>query len=512
MKSPLAANASQARLTKQRFSRPEEQLSYELGKAVQELPPLYTRLLAGTISLLVFSAIAWAHFSEVEEVAVAPGELIPSTQVRPLRAIGAGSIVSVKVKEGDTVKKGQVLIERDPSLPQVNVDSLAKQSELIQQDVRRLEAERTGNITAGTQLQDELLASRLREFKDRQATAASEANRQVALLDQARVRLAKLQENLSGAKTGLENAKTNLSNAIQQRDNAIKLRAELEKNLVLAKEREQSLAPLVASGSIPRLQYLQAQEAVNQAKANITRVIGEITGRTDDITNAENKVSEASDRVSSLEKDIAAQQQEIRQAQAAFAGAKNQVQRIASERQSEILTQLNKRREELTSVSGQLQQAKKQREFETIEAPYNGTVYSVKATKGAVQAGEELMSILPEGEQLLLEVKVLNRDIGFIREGYKAKVKMATFPFQEFGTVEGTVVQISPNAIADEKLGPVFPTRIRLSKHSLSVRGKEVKFTPGMVASGEIVTRSKTVLTFIIEPVTRRFSEAFSVR
>jgi HlyD family secretion protein len=512
MKSPIVANAAQARLTKQRFARPEEQLSYELGKAVQELPPLYTRLLAATISLLVFGAIAWAYKSEVDEVAVAPGELIPSTQVRPLRAIGAGSIVSVKVKEGDTVKKGQVLIERDPSLPQTNVDSLTKQADLIQQDLRRLEAERLGNTSSGTQLQDELLVSRLREFQDRQATAAAEANRQLALLEQAKVRLARLQENRDSAKAGQENAKTNLANALLQRENAVKLQAELEKNLTLAQDREKSLAPLVASGSIPRLQYLQAQEAVNRAKAEITRVAGEITSRTDDITNAQNKVNEATDRVTSLLKDIAAQQQEIRQVQAAFQGARNQLQRIGSERKSEILTQLNKRREELTNVSGQLQQAKKQREFETIEAPYSGTVYSVKATKGAVQAGEELMSILPEGEQLLLEVKVLNRDIGFIREGMKTKVKMATFPFQEFGTVEGKVVQVSPNAIADEKLGPVFPTRISLSRHALNVRGKEVKFTPGMVASGEIVTRRKSVLTFIVEPVTRRFSEAFSVR
>jgi HlyD family secretion protein len=129
-----------------------------------------------------------------------------------------------------------------------------------------------------------------------------------------------------------------------------------------------------------------------------------------------------------------------------------------------------------------------------------------------VQSGEELLSILPDGEQLSLEVKVLNRDIGFIREGMKAKVKMATFPFQEFGTIEGTVAQVSPNAITDKDLGLVFPTRIRLNQHSIKVRGQDVAFTPGMAATGEIVTRKKSVLTFLIEPVTRRFSEAFSVR
>lgn len=123
-----------------------------------------------------------------------------------------------------------------------------------------------------------------------------------------------------------------------------------------------------------------------------------------------------------------------------------------------------------------------------------------------------MLSILPAGEDILLEVKVLNRDIGFIRPGMTAKVKMATFPFQEFGTIDGKVVQISPNAVVDKDLGLVFPTRIQLSQHSIKVRGEEVAFTPGMSANGEIVTRQKSVLTFIIEPVTRRFSEAFSVR
>jgi HlyD family secretion protein len=94
----------------------------------------------------------------------------------------------------------------------------------------------------------------------------------------------------------------------------------------------------------------------------------------------------------------------------------------------------------------------------------------------------------------------------------KAKVKMATFPFQEFGTVDGEVVTVSPNAIADRELGLVFPARIKLNKHSITVRGKQVQFTPGMAATCEIITRKKSILTFILEPVTRRFSEAFSLR
>ncbi|OUL26102.1 hemolysin D [Nostoc sp. T09] len=498
MKYSLVANATQARQTKQRFAKPDEQLSYELGKAVQELPPLYTRLLAGTISLIVFGAIAWAHFSQIDEVAIASGELIASTQVRPVTSLGGGTIIKIKVKEGDRVTRNQVLIQRDPNLKQTDVNRLAKANKLIQEDLQRLDAERTGVKTTGTKLQDELLNSRLSDYQARQAAAEAEANRQHAIMDQAKVRLTRLQENLVSAKSSFANAKTNLVNAES-------ISSKTEVNLAIAQKREESLRTLVSPGAVPRVDYLEAQERLNRATTDITRA-------KDEVTNAQNKIIEAQDRVTSLEKDIAAQAQEIRQAEQAYQAARNQAQRLASERQSEILTQINKRKEELTNVAGQLEQAQKQEDEETIKAPFAGTIYKIKATKGPVQSGEELLSILPEGEEMLLEVKVLNRDIGFIRQGMKAKVKLATFPFQEFGVVDGDVVQVSPNATTDKDLGLVFPTRIKLHKHSINVRGQEVALTPGMAANGEIVTRKKSVLTFIMEPVTRRFSEAFSVR
>jgi multidrug efflux pump subunit AcrA (membrane-fusion protein) len=498
MKFSLAANAVQSRQTKERFAKPEEQLSYELGKAVQELPPLYTRLLAGTISMVIFGTISWAHFSEIDEVATATGELIASTQVRPVTALGNGSILAVKVKEGDRVTKDQILIQRDPNFQQTDVNRLAKSSKLIEDDLQRLQAERSGGKTAGTRLQDELLNSRLLDYKAKQAAAAAEAKRQESILNQAKVRFSRLQENLANAKITFINVEKNL-------ENAKKLRSMLDNNLSIAQQREENLRTLIQPGALPRVDYLESKERLNRANTDIIR-------NADEITKNQNNLTEAKDRITSLEKDIAGQFQEISQAEQAYQTARNQIIRLTSERQSEILIQINKRKEELTNVAGQLEQAKQQKDGETIKAPFAGTIYKIKATKGPVQSGEELLSILPAGEEMLLEVKVLNRDIGFINQGMKAKVKIATFPFQEFGVVEGEVLQISPNAIIDKELGLVFPTRIKLSKHSVNVRGQEVEFSPGMVANAEIVTRQKSVLTFILEPITRRFSEAFSVR
>ncbi len=295
--SSLASSPTQARQTKHQFARSEDYLSYELGKAVQELPPLYTRLLSGSISLLVFGAITWASLSKIDEVAVAPGDLIASTQVRPVRSLGEGTVTDIKIKEGDRVKKGDVLIERNSDLPQAEVDRLARSARLIREDLSRLESERSGSGTGGTTLQSQLLTSRLKDFESRKAAAVAEANSKLSAMNEAKVRISRLQENLINSRTSLVNARTNLVNAQSIVDKAKGLLANAEK-------REQGLRSLIADGAVPRLDYIEAQNGVIQAQAGVTTA-------EDSITNGQNKITEAQDRVTSIEKEIAAQAKQL---------------------------------------------------------------------------------------------------------------------------------------------------------------------------------------------------------
>ena len=457
MDSAQKTSPAQSRQTRQQFVNPEDYLSYELGKAVRELPPLYTRLLAGTLTGLVFGTITWAHFSMVDEVAVTQGELIPSVQVRPVRALEGGVVREIRVKEGDQVKKGDVLIVEDPKLSNSEVDRLQRNANLVRQDIARLEAERKGSTDAGSAIQDQLLAARLREFDTKQAGATADAQRQRSAIAEANAQLVKLQENLNNAKTTLINAS----------------------------DREASMRSL-SGQAVPRLEYLQAKD----------------------------QLTEAQDKVVSLQQEIVGQQQAIQQAQQAYESAHQSADRLSAERQSEILSQLTQRRETLTDAEGQLAQAKVKAEGQVITAPLSGKIYNLEATMGArtVQPGDELLSILPTDHQLILEVKVLNRDVGFIKVGQQAKIKVATFPFQEFGIINGKVLSISPNATADKDLGPVFKAKVKLDRNAVRVNGHDIELTPGMAANAEIVTRKRSVLTFLMEPVTKRFDEAFSTR
>jgi HlyD family secretion protein len=490
MRVSLSPSAAQSQQVKARLANPEESLSFELGKAVQELPPLYTRLVAGSISVLVFGTITWAHFSQVEEVAITSGKLVPSTEVRPLRALSVGSVTKINVQAGSQVKKGDVLVEIDPGTSETTVDSLQQDAKKIREDIARLESEAKGQGSTGEPLQDALSASRRREFTDKKNAAVAEANRQSATIAEAQSRLARFQENLQNATVTLQNAKANRLGA--------------DKNLEIAKEREKRLLSLENTGAVPHLELLNAQQQVAQASQQLI--------------TADNQITDAQNQIVTLTREAEAQQERIQQAQQAFEAAKSSAEGLVPQRLSEILTQLKQRQEELTRKQGELAVAKKQRsERETITAPFDGTVYNRKVTEGPVQQGEELLSLLPKQRNLVLEVKILNQDIGFVTPGMRAKVKLATFPYQEFGVVEGEVVSVSPDAVVERdengrELGPVFPAKVRLEKTSIPVRGKEVTLTPGMAATADIVTRKKSILSFLIEPITRRFSEAFSVR
>ncbi|WP_264324111.1 HlyD family efflux transporter periplasmic adaptor subunit [Romeriopsis navalis] len=486
----MSATPAQSRQIKQQLATPEESLSYELGKAVQELPPLYTRLLAGAIGVLTVGTIAWANFSKVEEVAVTQGKLLPSTEVRPIRATSVGGVSETLVKEGDKVTKDQVLVEMHPGSVETSVESLEKEVEKLRQAVARLEAESTGSVVGVTPEQSQLLAARKLDLQTRQQSAISEANRQVAVMNEAQTQLERFQGNL-------ERARITRRNAVETRDEA-------RANLAITKERQTRLKSLEDSGAVPHLEILNAAAAVNQSEQQLVA--------------ARNQINEADNQIVTLEKQIQASRDRMQQAQQAFNGAKSNAANVAPQRQSEVLAQLAQRRAELSRKVGELEVAKKQKsDRATVKAPFDGTVYNLKVTQGPVQQGEELLSILPKDQELIMEVKVQNRDVGFVRLNQKAKVKLAAFPYQQFRVIEGKLISVSPDAVVERdangrEMGPVFTAKIQLDRSTVQVRGKDVELTPGMTGTADIVTRKKTVLSFLIEPITRKFGEAFSIR
>ncbi len=504
MKASLSSSPAQSRQLRQQLANPEETLSYELGKAVQELPPFYTRLLAGTISAVVFGGIAWAQFSQIDEVATAEGKLIPSTEVRPVRSLSPGSVSSVMVKPGDTVKKDQVLVNIDPGTSETSVASIEKDIQKIQDNITRLEAENNGSAVASNAEQSQLLAARQQEVQSKLAAANADAQSKRAAIDEANARLSRFQENIISARTTRNNAATSLGSAQKALEFA-------KISLKNAEEKKQRLSVLNEGRAVSHLEYMNAVEQANAAE-------NQVNSAENQITTASNQVTEAENQITTLSREIEAQQARLDQSTQAFQSSQNVAEGISPQRQSETLSQLTLQRQELTKKKGELDLAKKQQqERETVKAPFDGTVYNQKVTQGPVQQGEELLSILPMNKEIVMEVKLSNRDVGFVYPGMRAKIKLATFPFQEFGIVDGEVLQVSADGVPEKdaqgrEVGPVFLCRVKLEKSSVTVKGKNVDFSPGMAGTAELVIRKKTVLSFITEPITKRLSEATSVR
>ena len=225
-----------------------------------------------------------------------------------MRSLASGLLREINVTEGKHVQKGEVLVQLDPTISQFEVDRLEKLSQQSRDTLARLQAERTGNTQAGSLLQNQLLAARLREFRDRQAAAAAEASRQLSLIKTAQVQKTRLEADLAHTST-----------------------------------KTQAYRSLLLQGAVPRFDYLDSQNKVN-----------------------------------SLQKEIAAQEQAIEQARQAHRSALKNITRLESERQSEILTQIDKQQQELTDLDSKLTQAQAQHK----QCAFNSTQFSKRNHSG----------------------------------------------------------------------------------------------------------------------------------
>lgn len=107
---------------------------------------------------------------------------------------------------------------------------------------------------------------------------------------------------------------------------------------------------------------------------------------------------------------------------------------------------------------------------------------------------------------------VLNEDIGFLKVGQETEVKLDTFPFQKYGTIRGRVMSLSPDAVEDEKLGPVYKMKSTLEKTTMLVEGREVPVAPGMAAAVEVKTGKRRVIEFFLSPIIKYARESLTVR
>jgi len=278
-----------------------------------------------------------------------------------------------------------------------------------------------------------------------------------------------------------------------------------EETTAISEERESSARPLVDTGAISRVDYLQLKQELAQNR-----------------------------------NDLVSQQKTVQQAQAAITEAEDAVEQVKRDRVADIYNDLNQRVTGEPELKGDLDKARDLYALKWLRAPVSGTVQSVGVTTigQVVTPAQSLVTIVPDGTPLIVEATVSNQDIGYVRVGQPVEIKVDTFPFQKYGTLQGKLVWVSPDAEdrsaaskdADTRsgvatadparnseppnpnIGYVYKVHIRADRLALPVAGEMREMRAGMTVQSDITTDHRRVIEFFLSPILRYMDEGLKVR
>lgn len=421
---------------------------------ITETPPSPVgRLVLWVIVAAALVALIWSFVGELDQVAVAEGRLVPSGRLRTVEAAEQGVIRAINVREGQHVNAGDVLIELDPTI--ANADVSSAKTELATSALTRARDNAILDYAAGRD-------PSVRPPRGA-APLAIDAERQLvsARIAEYEAKRASFEQRRAGAEAAAHSAEAEIT--------------KLERTIPLLKEQLDSQRNLESQGFGARQKRLQAEQAFVSAEQ--------------DLEAQRAKLDEARAQVSAIDRDAAQARQEF-------------VGRAAQERAEA---------EGVVATRGDaVRKAAERQVRQRILAPLSGTVQEVTVTTlGEVpEVGKPLVTIVPDGEALVVEALLLNRDAGFVRAGMPAAIKLEAYPFTQFGTIPGVVEHVSADATVDQKRGLVFPLRLSLASRELNVNGKPAPLSPGLSVTAEVVTGRRRVIDYLWSPIAKATAEA----
>jgi HlyD family secretion protein len=431
-----------------------------LGNAlafIERLPPSRVpRLVLWSVCALFGFTLIWSLIAKLDIVAVAEGRLVPATYTKIVQPAESGIVREILVKDGDAVSAGQVLVRLDPTLAGADSKSLAGEIGLRRLTLRRIDAELAGQTLALGNAEEPSLFL--------QVQAQGSARRQ-AYLD------ALAQESAQRDRLAAElRAATETLNKLRATAPLVQQQADAYDKLV----KDGFFSPLAVQD--------KRREAIN------------------------------------LQQDLKSQEGAVASLNAQRAGQDKKTANLTSQYRSQLQ---NERVETQAQLAKLEQEAAKQSYREAmleLKAPQAGIVKDLATTTvGAVVApGTVLLTIVPKDEPLIAEVRIHHDDIGFVEPGQPVKLKLAAYPFQKYGMVEGTVqtiaADVSPVTMQDAKsntpadLG--FKALIALNTQQLTARGQPFVLHPGMQVVAEIRQGERTVMEYLLSPVTATVMQA----
>ena len=413
------------------------------------------RIFAWPVMILMTALVTWAFFAELDEVAVAPGEVVPQGKVKMVQHLEGGIVEELFVAEGDTVKEGDTLLQLDLAGGGANLKELHVRldSQLLIRARLIAEAEDTEPSfpQEAADRRPNLVRSQLNAFTARKRELDSTLN---VMKEQVRQRELETQELTARRKA-------------------------VGRNFKLASERLKMSKSLLAEGLTAKMEHLELE-------AEVESLEGEMNSLEPAVPRARAAVNEAKQRMKE---------------------GKIRFNREARE-------ELGKTEQEIARVKELLTLATEQGTRAEIKSPIDGVVKNLRFNTigGVIRPGEPILEIVPTGENLVIESRLSPIDRGYVNEGQAAMVKISTYDFARYGGLEGTVIQLAPDTTIDENGQPYFRVIVQTDKNYLGETEGSLPIVPGMQATVDIHTGKKTVMDYLIRPVLKLRHEAFRER
>ena len=434
--------------------RPDDSLGWtaDADWARLDQQPLRARYLLRAIGIILLTLLLWATFATVDEVARGSGKVIPSRQVQIVQAVDGGVVAEILVREGQSVEAGQslFLIDETRFVSSLRENRVQYLALLAKAARLRALAENTPFV-----LPPEIVREDPKLVEEERSMYAARRNELEAQLSIARQQLTQRNQELIEVRSRREQAAQGYDLTARE--------------LAMTK-------PLAASGAVSDVELLRLE-----------RDVGRYRGERD----------QAGAQIARLQSSIAEASRKVQELEIVF---RNQMRNELGE----TMAQLNSLSEGSTALSDRVLHA-------NVKSPVKGTVKRLLVTTvgGVLQPGKEIVEIVPTDDILLLETRISPKDIAFLWPGQKATVRFTAYDFAIYGGLEAVVDNIAADTVTDDDGNAYYLVRVRTLQSSL---GKELPIIPGMVAEVDILTGKKSILAYLLKPVTRAKSVAFTER
>ena len=451
---PLQPSADRwlARMDVAQKEREQQGFAADTDYAILQQEPLRARVLLRTVGVAFAIALMWSAVSRIDEVTRGEGKVIPSRQLQVLQSLDGGVVSEILVHEGDVVEPEQILLRIDQTRFASSVRENRVQYTALVAKAARLKALAEGTpfvVPAEVEKEDPKTVDEERRLYES--------------------RRSELETTLSIARQQLSQRQQELVEVRAKYEQAARAYEISAKELSVTK-------PLIESGAVSEVELLRLERDVGRFRGERDMAAAQSSRIQASISEANHKLEEVS---------------------LAF---RNE----AGKELAETTAKLNSLAEGSVGLSDKVTRS-------VLRSPVKGTVKRllINTVGGVVQPGKDVVEVVPLEDNLLLEARVLPRDIAFLRPGQKVVVKFTAYDFSIYGGLEGKLEHIGADSVVDEKGNAFYTVRVRTDRPTL---GNNLPVIPGMIAEVDIITGEKSVLSYLLKPVLRAKARALSER